>query len=192
MSLLRPALPRVPAAWPRGLLACAAALGLLLAVADAHAQWKWRDASGRIHLSDLPPPASVPDRDILQRPRAAASPAAAPIATAPAAPATAGGNPPPAAAGTDKAAPRTPLEAELEKKRKADEADKAAKARAEEDKRAAQRADNCGRARSALASLESGQRLSRVNEKGEREFLDDRQRAAEVQRAREVVNSDCR
>ena len=32
------------------------------------AQWKWRDAGGRIQYSDRPPFASVPDRDILQRP----------------------------------------------------------------------------------------------------------------------------
>ena len=62
----------------------------------------------------------------------------------------------------------------------------------EEEKLATQRRQNCDRARSHLAALDSGQRIARVNDKGEREILDDRQRAAEVQRAREVMSSDCR
>ena len=38
--------------------------------------------------------------------------------------------------------------------------------------------DNCQRARSHMASLESGQRVASTNDKGEREILDDNQRAA--------------
>jgi hypothetical protein len=43
-----------------------------------------------------------------------------------------------------------------------------------------------------LRSLDSGMRLARVNDRGEREILDDKQRAEETQRARSVVASDCR
>jgi len=57
---------------------------------------------------------------------------------------------------------------------------------------AAQRRENCGRARAHLASLESGHRIARTNEKGEREILDDRGRADEMRRTREVIASDCR
>ena len=53
--------------------AAAAALlalaGLSSALPAAAAEWKWRDAAGRIVYSDRPPPASVPDKAILQRPR---------------------------------------------------------------------------------------------------------------------------
>ena len=42
-----------------------------------------------------------------------------------------------------------------------------------------QRAENCARARSHMSSLDSGMRLSRTNEKGEREILDDKARAEE-------------
>ena len=38
---------------------------------------------------------------------------------------------------------------------------------------AAQRRENCGRARGHASALESGQRIARTNEKGEREILDD-------------------
>jgi hypothetical protein len=40
--------------------------------------------------------------------------------------------------------------------------------------------------------MESGQRMARVNEKGEREVLDDRGRAEEMRQARSVIASDCR
>jgi hypothetical protein len=164
---------------------------LLGASADALAQWKWRDASGRIQVSDLAPPPSVPDKDILQRP-AARNPAAAAAASNTATAANPASPGAPASGAAAPAKPKTPLELELERKRKAEEQEKAGKARAEEERRNAQRADNCNRARSTVATLESGQRISRVNDKGEREFLDDRQRAAEVQRARDIMASDCR
>ena len=45
---------------------------------------------------------------------------------------------------------------------------------------AAQRADNCRRARTHMATLDSGMRMSRTNDKGEREVLDDKQRADEI------------
>jgi hypothetical protein len=55
-----------------------------------------------------------------------------------------------------------------------------------------QGAENCRNARSQIAALESGQRIARINDKGEREVLDDKGRAEEMRRAREVANSDCR
>lgn len=155
-----------------------ATLALLLAL-PADAQWRWRDASGRVTASDLPPPREIPDKDILQRPGGARPPA-------PAAPATA------ASAASAVATPATPVDKELEARKKAAEQQQQAKARADEQRLAAVRAENCSRARSHLANLESGQRLARVNDKGEREFLDDKTRADESRRAREIIASDCR
>ena len=72
------------------------------------------------------------------------------------------------------------------------EAEQAAKAKAEQDRVAAARAENCTRAKSQLATLESGIRLTRANAKGEREFLDDKQRADETRHARDTIRSDCK
>ncbi len=186
--------PLTPAAMPSvqgprsrhlPLLALCAAV-LMLVLSPAQAQWKWRDASGRVQVSDLPPPASVPDRDILQRPGAPRRVDSA------AAPTPAASGPAKATSGPASARAKTALELEVDRKRQAEEQEKAAKTKADEERRAAQRADNCQRARSMVATLESGQRVSRMNDKGEREFLDDAQRAAEVQRARSIMNSDCR
>lgn len=159
---------------------------LLLAVTagEASAQWKWRDKEGRVTASDRPPPSDVPDKDILTRP-AAPPQRAAPAAT-PAAPAGAAG--PQAAA----SAPRTALEREVEARKRAADQEAAAKIKAEEARNAERRAENCRRARSMAAALDSGQRVRRTNERGEPEFLDDNQRAAEARRAREVIESDCR
>ena len=56
---------------------------------------------------------------------------------------------------------------------------------------AEQKQQNCEGARSALRSLESGQRISRVGQDGERYFLDDQQIAQETERARQAVAKNC-
>lgn len=143
----------------------------------ADAQWKWRGANGQIQYSDLPPPPGVSEKDILQRPTGASLRAAAAVNSTPAASA-----PPLAPKGVDP---------ELEAKRKKAEQDEAAKAKAEEQRVAAAKAENCTRAREQMRTLESGMRMARVNEKGEREVLDDKMRAEELKRARDVANADC-
>lgn len=164
----------IPAALPLALLLALAATAL-----PAKAQWKWKDKSGQITASDLPPPRDIPEKDILQRPdpnlrlrQAAAAPAASAAATA---------------------APLRPAgDKDLEARKRAGEQEQSAKARADEERLAQQRAENCRRARSHVAALESGQRIARTNDKGEREILDDKGRADEMRRANEVIASDCR
>ena len=168
------------------------ALATLADPAQAQGQWKWRDAQGRVTVSDLPPPREVADKDILQRPAAVAR---APAPAVPGvAPAAAGGGVavPGVAASAPAAARPAPVDKELEARKRAAEAEKAAKAKAEEQRAAAVRAENCKRARQHLATMDSGQRVARINEKGEREVLDDETRAAESRRAREIIASECR
>lgn len=168
------------------------ALATLADPAQAQGQWKWRDAQGRVTVSDLPPPREVADKDILQRPAAVAR---APAPAVPGvAPATAGGGvaAPGVAASAPAAARPAPVDKELEARKRAAEAEKAAKAKAEEQRNAAVRAENCKRARQHLATMDSGQRVARINEKGEREVLDDETRAAESRRARDIIASECR
>jgi hypothetical protein len=182
---LNPALSSQPlSARARTVFALVLASLALLAALPADAQWKWRDKDGRITVSDRPPPREVPEKDILGRPntaaqraQSAAAAAAPPTSTAAAAPAS---------------APMTALEREVQARRRAAEEERAAKAKAEEERNAARRAENCRQARNHLAALESGQRIARANDKGEREVLDDAGRAQETQRAREVIASDCR
>ena len=159
-------------------LLCAA----LMVAPAAQAQWKWRDANGGIQLSDVPPPPSVPEKNILQRPGPPKPANAAPPAAVR----------PAASSPTVNARQKTPLDHEVDQRRKADEQERQARRKADEERQAALRRDNCQRAQQAIATMDSGQRIARVNVQGEREFLSDEQRAAERRRAQAVVSSDCR
>ena len=99
---------------------------------------------------------------------------------------------PAASAAVAESVAKARVDPELEARKKKTEQEQTDKLKAEEDKVAAQRAENCRRARSHMASLDSGIRLSRTNDKGEREILDDKQRADEINRTRQIMASDCR
>ncbi len=173
----------------RTIVALLVAVAAGLVALPSEAQWKWRDKSGHVQYSDLPPPAGTAEQDILGRPSAPVR--RSPSTTAAAAPQAAAASSPALAASTAIAA--RGADAELEAKRKKAEADAAAKAKADQDRVTALRADNCTRAKSQLATLESGIRLAQTNPKtGEREFLDDRQRADEVRRTRDVIADNCK
>jgi len=164
----------------RTAVALAALAAAALLCTPAEAQWKWKDKTGHTQYSDLPPPIGTPEQDILARPgalRNRVSTIAAPASAASASVADAGA-----------LTPKT-VDPELEGKRKADQA---SKAKADDDRVAAAKADNCTRARTQVKTFESGIRLARTNDKGEREFLDDGQRAQELKRAKEIVASDCK
>jgi hypothetical protein len=173
----------IPARSPWASMAGAVVAASLLAAlaGPAFAQWKWRDARGQITVSDRAPPKEVPEKDILERPSQAMRRPEAPE--------------PPASAASAPPAPavaRTALDNEVEARKRAADQQAAAKARAEEQRLATKRAENCRRARDHIAALESGQRIARFNDKGEREVLDDKGRADELRAAREVAASDCR
>ena len=169
----------------------ARALFFALAMATsltAAAQYQWIDKNGSRVYSDVAPPADIPAKNILKQPRGSSSSLSAPVTEAPAqaAPTAAAASAPasgPATAGVDKA---------LEEKKKQAEAAEAAKKKAEEQKLAQARAENCKRAREGKATLDSGVRMARTNEKGEREVLDDTQRAAELKRINGIIQSDCK
>jgi hypothetical protein len=159
-------------------LTCAALwCSAALAQSTPSPTWKWRESGGQIVVSDMPPPRSVPDRDILERPVTAQrrASAVASAASAPAAP---------------NATPRVDPELEARRRRAAEEL--TAQQRQQQAQDAAQRADNCARARTQLQALADGQRLTRTNAQGEREVLDDKGRAEEMQRMRGIIASDCR
>jgi hypothetical protein len=162
---------------------------VLTMCATAQAQWVWRDKNKQVHASDLPPPRDIPDKDVIQRPSAPAQKAAAPVA-----PASAASSANTAPNGTPNVLPdgRTRTDPELEARRKKAEQEQATQRKAEDDKRAAERMENCDRARANLRQFESGMRIARVNEKGEREVIDDKVREQEIQRARNIAANDCR
>ena len=160
------------------LVVLTAVIGATLAL-PAAAQWKWRDASGHTQYSDTPPPPNIAEKDILQRPQGSMSSSrrAAPPASA--------------ASDAPTLAPKT-ADTELDTKRKQAEQEAADKKKAEEARANAARAENCTRAKAQMRALEAGGRMSRTNEKGEREFLDDKARAQETARTRDAMASECK
>jgi hypothetical protein len=153
-------------------------LALAATAASAQSIWKWRDRDGHVMVSDRPPGPEIPDRDILQRPSVAQ-------AITP----TTGGDQPPAAAsaaGVDK-----DLEARKNKLVQAQAAAKEAKASAAKERLSAEKAQNCQRARNQLQMLQSGVRMARANDKGEREFLDEKARADEIARTQQLISANC-
>lgn len=161
------------------------ALSLLLVAAvqaQNQGQWKWRDAQGNIQYSDRPPPMGTPDKDILARPLNAKRP----IQLVPY-----GASAPASDTVTAAAPASTPKPGEaMERARVSAEND--AKLKAEQQRVAKAQAENCQAARSQLATLESGVRMSTVNDKGDRVILDEAGRAQEIARAKAVIASDCK
>ena len=155
---------------------------LALAVAGAHAQtlWKWRDASGQMHIGDTPPPPGTPAKDIVSGPSGGLAPRLV-------APASAAANAAPAAASAGETA--------LDKRKKAAEQEKADKDKADREalaaKNAAIRKSNCANAQAYATGLQSGIRMARINANGEREVLDDAARADELKHAQEAVAANC-
>lgn len=145
------------------------ALALILAAPAAAQIYQWRDADGRVHYSDVPPPQGE-----AKTMRSAPAPAAA------------------ATTATEAAKPKTLAEKELEfRERRAAAAE--AQAKAEQEKaRATERQRACEQARNQLTALRSGQRMARFNSKGEREILDDAGRAAEIDQTQKYVEATCR
>jgi Domain of unknown function (DUF4124) len=151
----------------------------------AQAQWAWVDKDGRKVFSDQPPPSSVPDKDISKRPGGvrAGAPVIASEATASKSSST--------TSTTATAAKPTGKDAELEKKKKEAEVKEAAQKKVDADKNAAAKKDNCERAKRSKASFDSGTRIATTNAQGEREIMNDANRAAETKRLQEIIASDC-
>ena len=162
---------------------------------SAAAQYQWVGKDGRKVFSDRPPPADIQEKDIVKQPggRRAALPviaaettdaASTNAAAAPAAPA--------AKLKVDPNAPKiSGKDAELEAKKKKLEQEAAAKKKAEEEKVIQAQAENCERAKKAVATFQSGVRIASTNAKGEREIMDDSVRASELKRVQAVVDQDC-
>lgn len=154
-----------------------------LSAGGALAQWQWIDGTGSRVFSDTPPPAGTLEKNILKRPGAARIAATQSTPTA-SAPSMASSTLAPGAKSTGK-------DSELEaRKKQADEAEQAKK-KAELEKFAKARADNCERAKRAQNTVASGVRIATTNAKGETEFLDDKARALEARRIDDLVKSEC-
>ena len=156
----------------------------------ASAQWQWMDKDGRKVYSDRAPPPDILEKNIMKRPGGRITPAApADTPASGALPALATASAP---AGSASAPKISGIDKELaDKKKKAEEAE-LAKRKAEEERITKARVENCARAKQAKATFDSGVRVARMNDKGEREVMEDGARAAEVKRIQAIMDADCK
>ncbi len=157
-------------------------VGLLLA-ADVLAQWAWKDDNGRLVFSDRPPPSTVKAEQIVRQPGGGSSQPA--LRSSEELPRDA------AKSDASKAGPRTLAEREMEYRKRQTERAEAEKKSAEQQQLAQRRQQECDRSRGYLRALEDGVRITRTDGQGNREFLDDNQRSAEMARVREMIARDC-
>jgi hypothetical protein len=152
----------------------------ILAVPAAAQQYKWKDASGRTQYGDIPPPGVQAER--LTRSSVGTVSGGASSTTSAAA----------GDAAKPPSGPKTAAEQEQEFRKRRMEAEEKQK---KDDKLAQDtrlKQENCTRAKQQLASLESGVRQTRINAKGELEFLEDSQIEAQKADARRAVSEWCR
>ncbi|WP_460481293.1 DUF4124 domain-containing protein [Comamonas humi] len=157
----------------------------------AMAQWQWLDKDGHKVFSDRPPPADVPEKRIVSRPKGYGSLAgikSSGTATGLQEAASPEADAKPAAAPVDKAAGK---DKELEAKKLAAEKAEADKKRDQEARNQAVKADNCQRARQAQSMFATGRAIRMPNEQGQMVYLNDAQRADEVQRVDQAIASNC-
>ena len=127
--------------------------------------YTWRDASGKVHYSDTPPP-GVDAKRMRAGTQTGTTGSAAPV--------------------------RSTAEQDMEFRKRKAESDKS-QAKAEQERKDAEEGKrNCEDARNQLNALESGQRMSRVDASGERIPLDDEMRAQDIEKARKSVQSWCK
>ena len=149
------------------------------AAVSAHAQtYQWKDSSGRTVISDTPPPGSARDsRGIgLSPPPSSSAPKAD-------------------AAKTDAAkadAPKSTAEKDMEFRKRQQEAREKADKAEKEATAAAQKRDNCERARNQLSKLESGNhRMVVPDGKGGETFVEGDVKDSEMERARKIIADSC-
>jgi hypothetical protein len=146
------------------------ALALGAVCQAAFAQWVWKDDAGHTVYSDQPPPPGISKAKILKSP---GSSAPEPMSPAPAAADSSGD-------GTSASHPKTLAEQDLDYKKRQKEAAEAAKKKTEEDAKTAANTQRCESNRSSLATLQSGARIQRSDDQGQRYYLDDSQRQTEI------------
>jgi hypothetical protein len=140
--------------------------------APALAQYSWIDDHGTRVFSDHPPPPGTPPSRILKAPRGAT--------TAPAVPAEA----------AQPAAP-TLADRDADFRKRTAERDADERKAAEDAQRKADNAAQCAAARRSEAVLTSGVRMADMDDKGERIFVTDDEKARRLAQVRRVL-AGCR
>jgi len=146
-----------------------AALGL---PACAWAQWMWKDDQGHTVISDQPPPTSVPQARILR------TPTNRPVG--------------PSAGDSDAEKTKSLADQDLEFKKRQKELADAYKKQQDDAAKDQANQQRCASLRNNLTALQSGQRIARTDDQGNRYFVDDAQRQADTQKIQSDMAANCK
>jgi hypothetical protein len=146
--------------------------------------YKWKDKDGSTRYTDTPPPSNIKQEAIGSK-KAAQPTGKAPLSAVPAEtgkqvpPAKVKDNAPPVS-DEDAAAKLRQRNAETEKKNKQ-----------EKEAEAKRKADNCKAAKANFETYSQGGRVYKMNEKGEREYMDDKDLETGKVQAQKEISENC-
>jgi hypothetical protein len=144
-----------------------------VAATSAYAQYVWLDEKGSKQFSDMPPPASIPQKNIIKSPAVTTSSLQSPSSVTDVTP----------------TAPVTTAEKNIDfNKRKLAQADKDKKA-ANQARMDAEKMKHCERARDYKQLLDSGERIGQTDRQGERGIMSDEQRRQELRDVKTALDN---
>ena len=144
-------------------------LFLMFVGMPAHAQlYKWVDEQGKIHYSDTPPVEKSKSEKKLDIPNQPGTPSAN------------SGN------------SKSWQEREQEFQKRRTTADEAAAKKQKEEQDAQTKRENCAKAKQNLSQLESNAPVYTYNEQSGRSYLDEKQRAEAIEKARKSISDLCK
>ena len=140
------------------------AAALFLASSAGAEIYQWKDQNGKTVISDQPPMGQTPAKKISDT-----------------------------GAGDNTSSKQPSLaDRDMEFRKRQKEAQERAEKEKKETTAAADKKENCQNAREQLRLLESGERIALRDDKGERYYLDDAQRAQETDKAKRFIESQCK
>jgi hypothetical protein len=139
------------------------AVAALLAATVVNAEiYQWKDENGKTIISDKPPAGNVQPKKIEA-----------------------------ATQSTAEGSQKSLADRDMEFRKRQKESQESAEKLKKEQTASADKKENCDNARRYLQALESGERMSMRDDKGERYFMDDAQREKETTKARQAVQTSC-
>lgn len=156
--------------------------GSMLSQAEVY---KWKDKDGTIKYSDTPPPSNIKQEAINGKRKVGAPNGKAPLAPVE----NAGVVTVPAVMPKDVEPPMNLEDAAAKKRRDNAETEKNNKETKEA--YAKVKAENCNAAKANMQSYTQGGRVYKMNEKGEREYLDEKGFKAGREKAQKEINQNC-
>ena len=151
---------------------CGALLMLFGATVNADI-YKWVDKNGKFQYSDQPPP-SGDGKKLKRKSKEAVE------------------SPPVQSGGTAAKPAASTADQELEYRKRKTEKEEADKKQQAETETAEKNKEYCNNLRGDLSAHSNGVRLVRYNEKGERVFLDDKERAASKEKLEQRITKECK